>query len=146
MRISDWSSDVCSSDLPARALQSGHDRVEYSQWRQRRTEYGSWLCRRPDGQRTTQCSTPDVQHWRAVHSLHRRRRLGIDIPWRLLSPVEKLCQNLQHHLRPADRKSVVEGKSVTVRVELGGGRIIIKKYQEYHRRDTNTKTIKHNKT
>src|SRR3546814_11276879 len=38
-----------------------------------------------------------------------------------------------------DRKSVVEGKSVSVRVDLGGRRIIKKKKQNKHKINTNTK-------
>src|SRR3546814_11048384 len=41
-----------------------------------------------------------------------------------------------HRARRADRKSVVEGKSVSVRVDLGGRRIIKKKKKE---QDTNVR-------
>src|SRR3546814_15399198 len=104
MRISDWSSDVCSSDLVAR---------------------------RPGGK------APFEQGARGGIAHRRRRRSG------------------QHHHQPAplalggadevvtrlagiDRKSVVEGKSVSVRVDLGGRRIIKKKNNkvEYTSRDT----------
>src|SRR3546814_12509416 len=82
MRISDWSSDVCSSDLvEADRLAIGH-RV---------------LDDRP-------------------HQL--RIFLGLAEAARV------------RNLRPEavlDRKSVVEGKSVSVRVDLGGRRIIKKK-------------------
>src|SRR3546814_19714222 len=73
LRISDWSSDVCSSDLA---------------WRG---------CRR-----SCRCSSPARGH---------RARLQRPRP------------------RPAhrDRKSVVQGKSVSVRVDLGGRRIVKKK-------------------
>src|SRR3546814_19537341 len=73
MRISDWSSDVCSSDLP-------------------------------------------VAHWRAF-------RLGILL---IGSPQSGQA-------RPSgDRKSVGLGKSVSVRVDLGGGRNIKIKYTRRH--------------
>src|SRR3546814_17631993 len=85
MRISDWSSDVCSSDLAthsafcehgAKAFQSAH--------------------------------FADLLH-RAFHFL-----------MHFQEPVDLL------HCRAGtlDRKSVVEGKSVSVRVDLGGRRII----------------------
>src|SRR3546814_21121953 len=83
MRISDWSSDVCSSDLAPRASppRDGHaDRC--------------WA----DGSRHPQ-------------------RAGAQ------------CVAARDRDRAArrDRKSVVSGKSVSVRVDLGGRRIITKK-------------------
>src|SRR3546814_13281734 len=74
MRISDWSSDVCSSDL---------------------------------------LHTPSPMP---------QRQSG--------PPASVLCASMQaRSTRPAtgDRKSVVKGKSVSVRVDLGGRRIIKKK-------------------
>src|SRR3546814_9842893 len=72
MRISDWSSDVCSSDLPVRLAA--------------RRRVGPGAVR------------PEASADRLV-----------------VVPVE------------VDRKSVVEGTSVSVRVDLGGRRIITKK-------------------
>src|SRR3546814_12141060 len=71
MRISDWSSDVCSSDLSSSAAEGG----------------------------------------RAVSVI---ADLGVE------QPVERVDHEV-------DRKSVVWGKSVSVRVDLGGRRIIKKK-------------------
>src|SRR3546814_18795428 len=100
MRISDWSSDVCSSDLQRTAR------------RARR--------RREQGVRTG---------GRAV--LHARERRA-----RSLQPKRKAarrrigaCVRL-HAGRSGDRKSVVSGKSGSVRVDLGGRRIIKKKKEE----------------
>src|SRR3546814_5237238 len=82
MRISDWSSDVCSSDLPCRG-RAGGDAARAGTVRQAR----------PDADALAQ---------------RRQRRQGTG-------------------RRPrADRKSVVEGKGVSVRVERGGRRIIKK--------------------
>src|SRR3546814_7284025 len=82
MRISDWSSDVCSSDL-----------------RRQRRPY-------PAAARRRRLRHP-VRGDGDVHP-----RLGGAARPRLLAP---------------DRKSVVWGKSVSVRVDLGGRRIIKKK-------------------
>src|SRR3546814_18862215 len=106
MRISDWSSDVCSSDLrlwplcgavggdqPARKnLRHRHDQRDAAH----RAAIGN-RCRRRGG----------ATHRDAVrrHPLSDRR--GAE--------------------RRLDRKSVVEGKSVSVLVDLGGGRVIKKK-------------------
>src|SRR3546814_1749980 len=74
MRISDWSSDVCSSDLEPKLLE---------------TQLSAIL------------------------------RAGAHGPVRILLPMISSVGQ--------DRKSVVEGKSVSVRVDLGGRRIIKKK-------------------
>src|SRR3546814_12805138 len=90
MRISDWSSDVCSSDL--------------------RLEGGEEF--RPDG--TIDGAVIDRQ--RAGHDgCHRQRTVLHDRT--LLARAD----------RQKDRKSVASGKSVSVRVDLGGRRIINKK-------------------
>src|SRR3546814_13312235 len=88
LRISDWSSDVCSSDLPP-LLRAGTRR-----------------------RRTTMSSTPNSPKWTTT-----RRKL--------------MCLP-RHDCYGRDgvgteRKSLVEGKSVSVRVELGGRRISKKK-------------------
>src|SRR3546814_13720492 len=80
--MSDWSSDVCSSDL------MGRDPLALSTMPTRRVH-------------------GELHAWRAAHGL---AFLGAD----------------------ADRKSVVSGKSVSVRVDLGGRRII-KKTKKNHR-------------
>src|SRR3546814_18869428 len=74
MRISDWSSDVCSSDLGAVAIGRGDDEV---------------------------------------------------LPADCLVPCFIRTENATElSLAEKDRKSVVSGKSVSVRVDLGGRRII----------------------
>src|SRR3546814_16327828 len=108
MRISDWSSDVCSSDLIGHGLHQdlrdvGPDHVEVAQ--RRLGGAGQAL----------------------AIGLRRRLDLGVlggeggrgaegDRP-------EGERQDVSH----GDRKSVVWGKSVSVRLDLGGRRIIKKK-------------------
>src|SRR3546814_15435739 len=77
VRISDWSSDVCSSDL------GGYPRTRPAAARHARS-------RAPRG-------------------------------WRPAGPTR----------RPRDRQSVASGKSVSVRVDLGGRRILKKKNDNY---------------
>src|SRR3546814_18058623 len=101
MRISDWSSDVCSSDLHADA---------------QRGDLG----------------VVDVDARRAVAALRADVPFGQRVDHRLLDPAHVVAhadlQALQVEQRiDQDRKSVVWGKSVEVRVELGGRLIIIKK-------------------
>src|SRR3546814_7014712 len=85
MRISDWSSDVCSSDLARPAER--HDDLEKGAER------------------------PGAVDRRRLLQRHRQPR-----------------QEAAQH--PA-RKSVVSGKSVSVRVDLGGHRIIKKKKRKH---------------
>src|SRR3546814_20190651 len=98
LRISDWSSDVCSSDLwpqPATGpcIRRLSDRKSRQNRRvQRLLRRGWWI-------------------WRAAR-------------WH--GPAH--CQRLSTHPpERRDRKSVVSGKSVSVRVDIGGRRIIKKK-------------------
>src|SRR3546814_13223920 len=95
MRISDWSSDVCSSDLAVahRIAMGCHGQMPPAPRRRGLYERIS--------DRACLARGAGVAHlWR-----HQRDHDGAD----------------------RDRKSVVEGKSVSVRVDLGGRRIITKK-------------------
>src|SRR3546814_12317602 len=106
MRISDWSSDVCSSDLPGAA----------------RPAPGAGT---PRGGRSIRPPRMHARHRRGefpARAGRRARRRGRG--------------DARVDLARADRKSVVEGKSVSVRVDLGGRRIIKKKKNQ-----TTTKQI-----
>src|SRR3546814_18325598 len=95
MRISDWSSDVCSSDL-VRTPVSLKD---------------------ADVQAAFAALKADV----AVVAAY-----GLILPKAILAAPGQGCLNVHASLLP-DRKSVVSGKSVSVRVDLGCRRIIKKK-------------------
>src|SRR3546814_13315597 len=98
MRISDWSSDVCSSDLALLGLREGAD-VRHD---------------------NSPCSLfPSRDH----RSLDGDRKAGDDRRrLRLRTEAQRRMPGGQ-----LDRQSVVSGKSVSVRVDLGGRRIITKK-------------------
>src|SRR3546814_18230791 len=107
MRISDWSSDLCSSDL--------HDQVT-------------------DGQ--APCAARPT-YWPQAQL---RARAGGGRAGR--APALGCCRLADrltfsdHHQAPfrartADRQRVVEGKGVSVRVDLGGRRIIKKKNNKH---------------
>src|SRR3546814_19451449 len=96
MRISDWSSDVCSSDLKG----------------QRRSTFSY-----------AQSARADTSQWPAV--------------WIVRAEDQPRASAL---LREVDRKSGVEGKRVSVRVALGGRRII-KKKQKIRQKRHNKVTI-----
>src|SRR3546814_15544066 len=94
LRISDWSSDVCSSDL-------------------------SQLC-----VRYLAPADVDEGHGDLLAGLHER---PIRIPSRY-SYDDRGSELYEARIRqPEDQKCVVEGKSVSGRVDLGGRRIIKKK-------------------
>src|SRR3546814_8574868 len=93
MRISDWSSDVCSSDLSAIRKFRAEPRRRLSRYEDQ--ERRDRRPRHPAGQPPAERAEMDREWRRAVR--HR-----------------------------TDRKSVVYGKSVSVRVDLGGRRFIIK--------------------
>src|SRR3546814_9037103 len=95
LRISDWSSDVCSSDL---------DRFS--------------PVRRPFRPPQRSSSAAPQKPPAPSHGRPPAPQRGTRAPARRLRKVRG-----QHQ----DRKSVVEGKSVSVRVDLGGRRPIIKK-------------------
>src|SRR3546814_16920180 len=102
MRISDWSSDVCSSDLRA---QSHEDRRRHLHLHQREHHH-----REPAEQQRS-------------------------APW--------LSQRKSSATRTRDRKSVVSGKSVSVRVDLGGRRIIKKKKKKINKNKIHRKHTTH---
>src|SRR3546814_11834198 len=87
MRISDWSSDVCSSDLAERRQGEGQGEALASPTRRARPAPASF----PGLRNTSRLTRPNGP----------------------------------------DRKSVVQGTSVSVRVDLGGLRIIKKKNTHY---------------
>src|SRR3546814_17271635 len=102
MRISDWSSDVCSSDLIGFA------------W--------STLLSRTAG-----ISNLLV----AVGLLDQPVALVPNFAAVLTGMVYQALPYTILVLYPADRKSVVSGKSVSVRVDLGGRRILKKQKRKY---------------
>src|SRR3546814_18899669 len=108
MRISDWSSDVCSSDLPVETAEAF---IRQRITALRATNSGkawdplihlslNWL----EANIPTNMPTPVIVH-------------GDAGPGNFLFEGEQVT----------DRKSVVSGKSGSVSVALGGGRIIKKK-------------------
>src|SRR3546814_15374274 len=104
MRISDWSSDVCSSDLIGRG-----DRFETAH---RLDQY-------------LELSVIGLGH--VIEILHLPvGRLPVQLSFAL--PFGDSCTIARRFV--GDRKSVVEGKSVSVRVDLGGRRIL--KKQQIH--------------
>src|SRR3546814_13074548 len=101
-RISDWSSDVCSSDLGQAAAQ-GVDFLGAVHFHHGRIQLGLVVAA---------LFTQGLQPWRDLFPFGHRAIAGSR-------------QRVEHQLE--DRKSVVKGKSVSDSVDLGGRRIIKKK-------------------
>src|SRR3546814_14586857 len=116
MRISDWSSDVCSSDL----LKAYAELPAVPERRRLATRsHGRWAGRlwrrlRPNTPRITIAEPASVELQRL------RRALGAAST----AEPSDLCIVAAGRPRGIGRKSVVSGTRVAVRVDLGGRRII----------------------
>src|SRR3546814_20789058 len=108
MRISDWSSDVCSSDLP----QLIDKTVAFIHFHRSRIEIKVQLKLFNGFQRTALIQGID---WRILVVTDGHHIITVFSMFAILECFGK-----------ADRNSVVEGKGVSVRVVIGG-RVIIKK-------------------
>src|SRR3546814_20771099 len=113
MRISDWSSDVCSSDLPGkyRRVSSGNSRYDS-----------------PTVAKNTTAEKIAVPH-RRTPTKYKPVMAGVN-----LMPAVNPISRTEPHQRvlytaysTADRKSVREGRKVSDRVDLGGRSVIKKK-------------------
>src|SRR3546814_13811255 len=118
MRISDWSSDVCSSDLP---LPRHEQRAAIEEARQRvgvgkvsRALFG--LSALDDFAVEILVAAPAEEDQRDIEY----QRGG----QRAVGSAADADQRADRRLPHGDRKSVVSGKSVSVRVDIGGRSII----------------------
>src|SRR3546814_14771591 len=107
MRISDWSSDVCSSDL--------------------KMMHGAFFLPCSNMSRTRDAPTPTNISTKSEPEMVKNGTFA--------SPAMARASSVL-----PDRKSVVSGKSVSVRVDLGGRRIIKKK--NYNKDVTSQITIR----
>src|SRR3546814_14697349 len=108
MRISDWSSDVCSSDLLVQSKQAVDIIVMSQEVSRKRLSLVQPAVLGGDGLKLLD----ECVGWQIARHAYCPVIEYVNTP---------LDGNVQ------DRKSVVSGKSVSVRVDLGGRRIIKKK-------------------
>src|SRR3546814_13152959 len=124
MRISDWSSDVCSSDLLLRARAPGGESIATGIF----AGFGRYSTFWGNG------SVTDMLHLRPNQALHWYamrywKARGVHLhDWGGTGDYKK-------NYGP-DRKSGVQGKSVSGRVDLGGRRNINKKKQKIQNQTT----------
>src|SRR3546814_14135442 len=118
MRISDWSSDVCSSDLII--LRLHHRKRRASQC----------LCPVPVAGELVgeHRARADVKHLAGLSDIVERGDRFLDRGL-IVEAVDLIEVDIVH---PQDRKSVVEGKSGSERLDLGGRRILKKQKQPDH--------------
>src|SRR3546814_15803333 len=123
MRISDWSSDVCSSDLAVRhTAESAVDRIDAADTADAgvgdpaRSANGLIAKRSIDPVELPRQNRPPQL---SAQSLGPRRRRGL--------PAGDDLRVHRDQPAPGARKSLVWGKSGSVRVDLGGGRRLKKK-------------------
>src|SRR3546814_17964338 len=123
MRISDWSSDVCSSDEQAQSA--------LPWWRRRPRPSPS--AERPMAHMAAfRTGAAMFRAWRPIGSEQSRAARLIKLPLR---------SEADHVVDHPDRKSVVSGKRVSVRVDLGGRRIIKKKKTKYEMTQSTNKHL-----
>src|SRR3546814_11099865 len=117
MRISDWSSDVCSSDLRTirRSPESLRRPIALRQRSDARGQAGFRESKGTNTERKIFC------RWSCFGALISERRARAVSPGLAQSP-SGLVEAFE-----VDRKSVVEGKSVYGRVDIGGRRRLKKK-------------------
>src|SRR3546814_13593810 len=113
MRISDWSSDVCSSDLRTLFADDRPIVVYAPHWQQHRSSWWQWGA-------TAIETVLASGRYNLIFAPH--QRLVEKAP-----EVREAAARIEGLPGVQDRKSVVQGKSVCVRVDLGGRRIIKKK-------------------
>src|SRR3546814_11059437 len=135
MRISDWSSDVCSSDLVQTATNESVDGV-------------TRLVGRPflvhilidPGKRTQHLTPSAIETNIGSHRIHDVDSEGFSqFPGTRFKSIRLAGKRADRaeidHIAgelTRDRKSVVEGKRLSVRVDLGGRRILKKKNNIYN--------------
>src|SRR3546814_12425535 len=114
MRISDWSSDVCSSDLRLR----GGGEVELGDARKEQEDDMGRAVGPADG--------PSLAWITQARGSHRSRfPLGLHLQRQSRDGISLArAAGRRQPIRRRDRQSVVSGKSESERVDLGGGRLI----------------------
>src|SRR3546814_13727659 len=130
MRISDWSSDVCSSDLPFGLVlgQGQHGRDGFALRKRQEVDHRSAARRGPALGQAPYLHAIDLARGREEEDGGMRRgdeKLGDDIlVLRRHAGATLAAATLGAE---GSRKSVVEGKGVSGRVDLGGRRRLKKK-------------------
>src|SRR3546814_14594842 len=126
MRISDWSSDVCSSDL---RFPQGHTRSCSSS--RAGSSHAARTVRENCAGVPVTCRArclyplpPDRQRRPEGHAVHSYLARRARYPGAECRNADRGCSS--RNCRASDRKSVEEGKSVYVRVDFGGSRNIKK--------------------
>src|SRR3546814_17244175 len=148
MRMSDWRSDVCSSDLAETVHDDldvvGQDVGDFRGGRvrqriqlradQSRVDLAAQAHAAVRGQARAQAGPGPAQQREDAHGRRKDRCLGTEAP----GLAGQVAAERRHRPRldQRDRKSVVEGKSVSVGVDTGGWRFIKKKKKTKNKTET----------
>src|SRR3546814_11001956 len=117
MRISDWSSDVCSSDLILDHQSCGRLGASHHAGNSR------------PRMRARSNEIEIVDHIVAIMCAEKGalRQRGLQRKGAAQMCAQVMCEIRRSIVKTGDRKSVVEGRSVSVGVDLGGSRSLKKK-------------------
>src|SRR3546814_15807144 len=115
MRISDWSSDVCSSDLAANRTPSQSQSEDQSQT-QNPSPAPTWATERTHATTALVAATRSLMHAAATTDL------PVDDLATARRAIESVTAELPARARDRDRKGVGQGKGEDVRVGPGGRR------------------------
>src|SRR3546814_14964216 len=117
MRISDWSSDVCSSDLQAATYRAAEPRAAPKLGQPAASRYSQGTLGGPTLRKRSICRPEcgDI----GIACRHVGECVLRRLPTELASG-SPTCEGEIGRQPAPDRKSVVEGKGVSVRVDLGG--------------------------
>src|SRR3546814_14063423 len=119
MRISDWSSDVCSSDLSKYILLDGLSNIRFME-----------DCAPDFGDAdNSYAADPKIAGWQKILDQHYQRLIALAEQGQARADRSAKGWDMLVRTPEAfrDRESVVEGKSVSVREDLVGRRVIKKK-------------------
>src|SRR3546814_17008019 len=130
MRISDWSSDVCSSDLAESAGRREALRGFLRPLGVLPREHANWTDFVRDGKRFGITLAPLQEGFRL--DADQLTLISEAQVFGQRAPAAEVRRRSRIRDPETDRKSVVSGKIVTVRVDLGGRRIIKKKNTKRH--------------
>src|SRR3546814_17130606 len=124
MRISDWSSDVCSSDLSCPSFnelaRDGQDAERHNRFHpEAKTPRKPYITEQLEGRQGTAIVATDY-----IRAYPEQVRAYVPMHYTVLGTDGYGRTDTRAHLRPPERKSGASGQRGSVRVDSGGRRIL----------------------